>query len=111
VNSPGAIVRSMPTLIVRRPNDWGGRFRRLKVVVDGQEAAGLRMNQETRLDLAPGRHEVFGRMDWMRSPELAVTLNDATPAVVVVSLPLSAIVATFVTPRRAVKIRLESPDS
>lgn len=95
----------MATLIVRRPNDMAGRFRRLKVFVDGQKTVGLRPNKEVSLDMPPGGHEVSARMDWARSPGLEVILSDTTPTTIEVSLPFAAGVEVFTQPRRAVKIR------
>ena len=93
-------------LLVRRPDDWGGRIRRLKVVVDGRVGAELLPNEEATIELGAGTHIVTGKIDWARSKELSVDVNEVHPATVEVSLPYSAVFESFIRPSRAVKVRL-----
>ncbi len=97
----------MSSLRVVRPDDHGGRYRGLRVEVDGREVATLRPNQQVELDLPAGVHTIVGRMDWARSADLQVDLpgNDEAVAVVELSLPFRAIIDTFIRPKMAVRSR------
>ena len=96
----------MGTLVIRRPNDYGGRFRRLKIYFDGVEVTGLRPNETLTIEVAAGLHEVRGRMDWATCKPLPVEVTDSTPVTVEVSLPYWGVARSFVTPKRAVKPRM-----
>ena len=96
----------MGVLTVSRPSDWGGRFRKLKIVVDGEVVAALRPNEQWQTELSEGTHTVSGRMDWASSPPLEVAITSEGLAHVEVSLPYLSVLQAFVTPRRAVKARL-----
>jgi hypothetical protein len=98
-------VDAMGTIAVRRPNDMGGRFRRLKIYIDGQEVAGLRPNQTYTAELADGVHEVRGRMDWARSKPLSVGVTGDELVSVEVSLPFRAAFKVFTDPKHAVQVR------
>jgi hypothetical protein len=53
---------------VRRANDdIAGRFRRITVTLDGSTVARLRRGESTTIEVAPGTHELCGRMDWVRT--------------------------------------------
>lgn len=87
-----------------RPNDYGGVFRRLKVYVDGQVVAGLRPNERVTFDLPVGRHRAHGAMDWARSSDLELDIAEGASVAFEVSLPFSAVWASFTSPKTAVKI-------
>lgn len=57
-------------LVVTRPRAMFGRWRRLRVLVDGVERASLRCGDAARLLVAAGPHRVQVAMDWCASPEL-----------------------------------------
>jgi len=95
---------------VVRANDYGGRFRRLKVFADGALVCELKPNQEAEVRLAAGVHVLHAEMDWARSPGLSITVGAVDPEgrapTVEVSLPFKAILASVTRPRTAVRIRL-----
>jgi hypothetical protein len=97
----------MGKLCIRRPNDYGGRLRTLRVLIDGTEVAALRPNEEATIELATGPHVLVGAMDWTRSPGLPIDISERQTTVEV-SLPFSSVIATFIRPRRAVHARLLS---
>lgn len=91
-----------------RPNDLGGVLRRLTASVGGHEVAALRPNERAVLTLAPGHHVVHGEMDWTCSRQLELDLAEDDSAAVEVSLPFSSVLASFIAPKTAVKIRQTS---
>lgn len=96
----------MAEIILRRPNDFGGRLRKLEVFIDGSKVAGLRPNRRAIIEIPPGTHVLNGAMDWVRSQPLSFELKKQIE--VEVSLPLMSIVDTFVRPRHAVRVRVVS---
>lgn len=106
----------MALVTVRRTNDFFGRFRRVKVLVDGQQAADLKPNESTDISLGSGRHEVQGAMDWTRSQVCSIDVSDSAPIVVEFSMPFfDALIESFVRPKQAIKIKAtwatQSPES
>jgi hypothetical protein len=95
----------MGTLVIHRPDDLGGRFRRLKIYVDGLEVVGMRPNKTFTIEVAAGVHEVRGRMDWATCHPLPVEIRDGETVTVEVSLPFWGVLKSFVMPKRAVKAR------
>ncbi len=57
-------------IVVTRPLAMFGRWRRLRVLVDGVERASLRCGDTARLFVAAGPHRVQVAMDWCTSPLL-----------------------------------------
>ena len=51
---------------------WRDRFRRYRVVVDGEQVASIGRGQRLDLPVPPGRHAVVLQVDWARSPQLEV---------------------------------------
>jgi hypothetical protein len=97
---------AMGTLAIKRPNDLGGYFRRLKIYVDGAEVAGLRPNKTFTIEVIAGVHEVRGRMDWRSCVPLRVQVTDGEIAPVEVSLPYSSAIKSFTDPKHAVQARV-----
>jgi hypothetical protein len=93
-------------LVIRRPDDWGGRFRRLRILIDGAEVAGLRPNDSYTAELPAGLHEVRGQMDWATCAPLAIEVGDSGLVNVEVSLPYTAVFKAFVAPKKTVQARL-----
>lgn len=101
---PTGKVDGMGTLIIRRPNDGGGYFRRLKVYIDGTEVAGLRPNETHTVEIADGVHEVRVRMDWVTCDPLSVEVTEGEAVTVEVSLPFSAVIKTFTDSKHAIQV-------
>jgi hypothetical protein len=96
----------MGTLVIRRPDDWGGRLRRLRIFIDGEEVAGLRPNEVHTAELPAGPHNVRGQMDWATCAPLPIEVPDGGTVQVEVSMPYVAVLKAFVAPKRAVRARL-----
>lgn len=95
-------------LAVTRPNGWFGRFRRLKVLVDGELRAMLRCGETAHIRETAGRHEVQVRMDWCTSRMFAVDCAEGTTTELQCEHPSIWRLhrATFVTPRDAFGLTL-----
>jgi hypothetical protein len=68
---------------VERLEGLRDRARAYKVMIDGQEAGTIRHRQQESFQLTPGGHEVFLKIDWCRSPKLAVDVASGERAKVV----------------------------
>lgn len=90
---------------MRRPNDFGGRFRRLLINVDGHQVAMLKPNEHAMVELTPGRHVLVGAMDWVRSADFVVEVPVEGTLTVEISLPFKAVMALFSKSRQAIRVR------
>ena len=61
---------------VGRKEGLRDRARAYKVMIDGQEARTIRHGSKESFQVTPGTHEVFLKIDWCRSPKLAVDVAD-----------------------------------
>ncbi len=60
-------------IVLTRASGWKrDALRGYQVVIDGEPAAKIKRGQTLRLSIAAGSHEVFMRIDWCRSPTVAV---------------------------------------
>jgi hypothetical protein len=57
-------------LIVRRDKGWSDKFRKWKVVLDGNEVGRLREGEEIRVDVPDGAHEIQMKIDWTTSAKI-----------------------------------------
>jgi hypothetical protein len=65
------------TIAVYRSNDiWMDRNRVYKVVVDGETSGEIWPNQLGTYSVTPGEHRVQVRIDFMKSNEMSVSLDD-----------------------------------
>jgi hypothetical protein len=78
----------MATLKVSRFG-WVGLFRSQKVLVDGQVAALLDHGGTAFIDVAPGRHTITTKMDWIESDPLQVIVGDGETVVIEVGGPIA----------------------
>ncbi len=67
-------------ILTRDRGGWRDFARSYAVMIDGEQVAKVRRGQRLELPLAPGRHDVFLKIDWCRSPRLDV---DARPGEVI----------------------------
>ena len=71
----------MAEIVVSRPAEkWANRFRSFKIIVDGKTVASLHGGEEASLSVGAGRHMVWARIDWGRSPGVAVQLGESDRA-------------------------------
>lgn len=62
-------------VLVRRAPD-AARLRSMKVLVDGTRATSVKWDSHVLLELRPGRHVVTARLDWVRSDDVVVEVDD-----------------------------------
>ena len=67
-------------VLTRARGGWRDRARGYVVMIDDQEVAKVRRSQRLELPVTPGRHEVFLKIDWCRSPTVTV---DAQPGEII----------------------------
>lgn len=93
------------TIAVTRGDGGVGVFRAMTVLVDGRKAASVLTGNRAALEVPAGSHRVSARMDWARSPDLAVDVSGGAVAEIAVSFPLmSGLVNLVVHPHRAITI-------
>jgi hypothetical protein len=70
------VATSSPSIhIASDPGHHADRLRAYKVMLDGGEAGELRHGESLDLEVGPGRHEVFVKIDWGRSPTVVLDLG------------------------------------
>ena len=52
---------------IKRDSGWADRLRRYKILLDGTEVGTIKNGQELLLNAQAGEHELFLKIDWMRS--------------------------------------------
>ncbi len=60
-------------LCVTRDKAWYGRWRKLRVLLDGDEIGKLESGESKLFDVSSGDHELFVQMDWVKSEPVAFT--------------------------------------
>ena len=73
----------MAVIHVERDKSWTDAARAFKVVVDGETAGKVRRGKSVRVNVAPGSHEVWMKMDWTKSPPLQLELHPGEEATLV----------------------------
>jgi hypothetical protein len=68
-------VASESTITVWRPCAFVDRLRSYRIQVDGEEAVRIRPDTLVTIPVAPGRHDVEARIDWLSSPTVAVDVG------------------------------------
>ena len=94
----------MAELVVQRPWDATGLFRRLKIELDGATVARLRNNQSHVQEVRPGTHTVRAKLDWLSSPVLSIELQAHERLIVIVSPGVRSIGASLFRPSQALHI-------
>lgn len=50
------------------------RLRAYRVILDGHEVGKIRRGERITFDVDPGRHEIYLKIDWCRSPTITLEL-------------------------------------
>lgn len=66
----------MGLLQIRRKPAWYGRFRTLRVFVDGVHVGGVSARTAGRFELYPGVHSVYVKLDWVTSPSVSIEVPE-----------------------------------
>src|SRR5262249_16466113 len=62
--------------VTRVPHPWRDRIRAYKLVVDGATVGAVRLGETLDVQVTPGRHRVWMRVDWCRSQKLDLDASD-----------------------------------
>jgi hypothetical protein len=65
-------------LLIERKTGKFGLFRRIRVLIDGEESAVLSRNGSTRVSVAPGSHEIRVRAGGVGSQPLVIEVRPAS---------------------------------
>lgn len=71
---------SATIVLTRERRGYRDRFRSYAVIVDDAQVAKVKRGQTLRLPVSPGRHGIYLRIDWCRSPGVDV---DASPGEII----------------------------
>lgn len=67
--------RDRARIVLTRPREWFGRFRKLQFTVDGEVVAAVKIGATVEVRVEPGPHELQLQMDWCRSPSLPIVVQ------------------------------------
>jgi hypothetical protein len=62
----------MAKLIVTRPRQFADRLRKYRILIDGDRAATIGPGETVEIELAPGRHQITARLDFLSSPPVEI---------------------------------------
>lgn len=99
----------MANVHVRRGSQLSGSVRNLKVFVDGTEVGAVKRNETVMFAIDPGDHDVYVKMDWVRSPALTITATDGSNVHLLAVLPEHRLQAfkSLLQPRKGLTLRHE----
>jgi len=63
-------------VLTRAPGGWRDRFRSYLVMIDDKEVGQVRRGQRLEIQVTPGHHQIFLKIDWCKSPAIEL---DAGP--------------------------------
>lgn len=72
---------------LERVHDTAGLARRLRFVVDDQPRAALSRGRRETIDVAPGWHRAYMRLDHQRSPAVTSHVTDGDAVRLVAAVP------------------------
>jgi hypothetical protein len=67
-------------IVTREQADWRDQSRSYSLVVDGSKVASIKPGETKRVSVEPGRHRIWMRLDYCRSPILEVDVDERSPA-------------------------------
>jgi hypothetical protein len=66
---------SMSSIEVQRESrGWSDYLRSFNIVIDGKAVGGIYAGGSSAIEVSPGSHEVFLKIDWCRSEKINVNL-------------------------------------
>ena len=68
---------------VERDKSMSDALRSYKVIVDGETAGKVRRGKSVSVDVAPGPHEVWMKIDWTKSASVALDLQPGEEATLI----------------------------
>lgn len=63
---------------IKRDSGFADRSRAYKVILDNETVGKINNGQQIELDAAPGKHQLYLKIDWCRSNFVEFEINDET---------------------------------
>lgn len=76
---------------VERDKSMKDAMRAYKVIVDGETVGRVRRGKSVSVDVAPGRHEVWMKIDWTKSASMELDLQPGEEATLICAPNTSAL--------------------
>lgn len=92
---------SNSTLTITRKSGFNAAFRDVAILVDDEKVGVVGNGKSLEVAIAPGRHAIRARMDWIKSKPLEITVPSGGGSTVELTLcnPMLALFATLgITP-------------
>lgn len=71
----------MPTITVRRGDNWQDMMRKFKVLIDGEVVGKIGRKKSIDTEVSTGPHEVTLKLDWVESQPLTVDTSSGDVSV------------------------------
>ena len=95
----------MPSVTIIRSEQYEGRMRKMKILVDGNEAGTVRDGKDLTISVPSGKHELIAKMDWCKA-RLGLDLSDDDEQLHVETGFLSSGLAMILHPAEAIFLRV-----
>ena len=63
-------------ITINRDSGYVDRIRAYKVVLDGNVVGKIKNGQQIKLDVAPGNHQIYLKIDWCRSNTVEFEIDE-----------------------------------
>jgi hypothetical protein len=61
---------------IKRDSGYADLFRAYRIILDGKSVARIQNGQELKLQVPPGKHQIYLKLDWCRSNVLEFELGE-----------------------------------
>ncbi len=66
----------MTSLKISRKSEYPTKYRKYKIIVDGDKKGTIKTGERVEIPIQPGNHELYLKIDWGRSNKIAFTNVD-----------------------------------
>ncbi|MFM2226164.1 MAG: hypothetical protein RJA07_2366 [Bacteroidota bacterium] len=66
----------MAKIIFKRPNEYFNFFRNYALMIDSKKVGEIHRGEEKSINISPGLHEVYAKVDWGRSKKISINVAD-----------------------------------
>lgn len=70
----------MAKIKIFREKSWADSLREYKIIIDGKELDRIKQGETKTLELAPGDHEIYLKIDFCRSRKINFNVANASEA-------------------------------
>ena len=75
----------MAKLVVKRRKEWNNRAQNFSLFIDGEKIDTIGNGEIKELEIEPGKHTIYAKMNWCFSPEFEIELNNEKSKAIEVS--------------------------